>query len=313
MRRIELIVLQEPLRALFYAPFYAAIGRDAFVQEGVAVRLVSSPHPDAALDALLDGTADVGWGGPMRVNLAYHIDPAGDFKCFAEVVTRDPFFLVTREPRSPFRLPALLDLRLGTVSEVPTPWLCLQHDLRLAGLDPAAVARVADRSMAENAASLLRGEIDVAQVFQPYVEELLEQGCHIWYAAAERGLCTYTTLYARAAVLAAKQSQMQAMVRGLAATLGWVARAEPAMLADAIEPFFPEIPPARMAAACARYQALGVWGETPVLPRAGYDRLLSSLVSSGFVDPGTPFDQAVDNSLADAAVRAPAVLCPIER
>jgi hypothetical protein len=51
-------------------------------------------------------------------------------------------------------------------------------------------------------------------------------------------------------------------------------------------------------AACARYQALGIWSTTPVLPRQGYDRLLSSLVSGGFV-AGTPFEVAVDNSVAD--------------
>jgi NitT/TauT family transport system substrate-binding protein len=28
-------------------------------------------------------------------------------------------------------------MRIATVSEVPTPWLCLQEDLRQAGIDPA--------------------------------------------------------------------------------------------------------------------------------------------------------------------------------
>jgi hypothetical protein len=39
-----------------------------------------------------------------------------------------------------------------------------------------------------------------------------------------------------------------------------------------------------------------------VLPRAGYDRLRDSLVSGSFVDPGTPFEIAVDNCLAEAVV-----------
>ena len=54
-----------------------------------------------------------------------------------------------------------------------------------------------------------------------------------------------------------------------------------------------------LAAACARYKVLGIWSSTPVLPRAGYKRLLDSLVSGGFVDPGTPFEVAVDNTLAE--------------
>ena len=55
-------------------------------------------------------------------------------------------------------------------------------------------------------------------------------------------------------------------------------------------------------AACARYKALGIWNTTPILPRAGYDRLRDGLVSGGFVSPGTPFETAVDNSLAEAVI-----------
>ncbi len=299
-----MITLQESLRGVFYAPFYAALSRGAFAQEGVDVRFVSSPEPDRALDALMNGTADIGWGGPMRVNAGYRDIPEADFKCFAEVVTRDPFFLVTRDPRAPFNAADLVGLKLASVSEVPTPWLCLQHDVRLAGADPAAIDRVAHGGMAENARALLEGRVDVVQLFQPYVEELVEQGCHIWYAAADRGLCSYTTFYARQGVMQAKRPEFLAMVRALSRTLHWVHTADAAAIAEAEAPFFPTIPPARLTAICARYQALGIWGQTPVLPREGYQRLLDSMVSGGFVDPGTPYEVAVDNRLAAEVVGA---------
>jgi len=57
-----------------------------------------------------------------------------------------------------------------------------------------------------------------------------------------------------------------------------------------------------LADSCARYRSLGIWGSDPRLPRAGYNRLHASLVSGGFVSPGTDFEVAVDNSLADAVV-----------
>jgi hypothetical protein len=38
------------------------------------------------------------------------------------------------------------------------------------------------------------------------------------------------------------------------------------------------------------------------MPRTGYERLRASLVSGGFVSPGTEFAVAVDNSLANAVV-----------
>jgi NitT/TauT family transport system substrate-binding protein len=60
-------------------------------------------------------------------------------------VTRDPFLLLGREPRPDFVLRDLLDVRVATVSEVPTPWMCLQEDLRRAGITPSDLTRVGDR------------------------------------------------------------------------------------------------------------------------------------------------------------------------
>ena len=297
------IVLQESLRALFYAPFYVALARNAFSAEGVEIRFTSSPRPQDAALRLMDGTVDVCWGGPMRVMETYQKLPGCDIVCFAEVVTRDPFLLMGREPRPNFALADLKSARLATVSEVPTPWLCLQHDLRLAGIDPASVARVGDQTMAANVAALKAGEVDVIQVFEPFSSLLLaESAAHVWYEAARRGPTSYTTFYARRGLLTSRRDELQRMTRAIHRTEKWVAKASGREIAQAISGYFTDLPPPILEAACTRYKALGIWGDTPVLPRAGYDRLRDGLVSGGFVSPGATFETAVDNTLADAIV-----------
>ena len=298
------ITLQESLRGLFYAPFYAALALDAYSREGVAVNFVSAPEPSQAPDGLFGGTVDVAWGGPMRVMQTYDRRGDCDLVCFAEVVTRDPFFLIGREPRQDFRLAELYRRRLATVSEVPTPWLCLQEDLRRAGLDPDTLPRITDQSMADNAAALRRGGLDVVQLFQPFAEELIAAGDgHVWYAAATRGATSYTSLYTRRGVLAERRDELKKMVRGLYRTQKWVHANPPEALADVVQPFFPSVQPPLLRAAVARYRELGIWGRNPILPRAGYERLRAGLVSAGFVQYAAPFEQAVDNSLAEAIVR----------
>jgi len=293
------IVLQESLRALFYAPFYVALAQGAFAAEGVDVRFVSAPRPGDAARGLFDGSVDVCWGGPMRVMETYKLVPGCDLVSFAEVVTRDPFLLVGRALHPAFRLADLLGLRVATVGEVPTPWLCLQEDLRRAGIAPGRLDRVGDRTMAENIAALRAGQVDVVQLFEPFVSTLVaEDAGHVWYAAATRGPTSYTTFYARRGLLTTRREDLRRMVRAIHRTQLWVAGATGAEIGDAIADFFPEVPIAIREAACARYQALGIWSTTPVLPRQGYDRLLSSLVSGGFV-AGTSFEVAVDNSIAE--------------
>jgi NitT/TauT family transport system substrate-binding protein len=298
------ILLQETLRAAFYAPFYAALALGAYRQEGLDVQLVTARTPAAAARSLVDGSADVAWGGPMRVLYTYEENPDCDLVCFCEVVTRDPFYLVGGAAKPDFRLADLAALRLATVSEVPTPWLQLQEDLRRAGLDPASLQRITDRSMPENCAALRRGEIDVAQLFEPFVEELLEAGAAcIWWAAAQRGPTSYTTLYAPRSLLSERPQDCEAMVRAIQRTLNWVHAGDGARLAAAIADYFPHVPQPRLANALARYQAQGIWGRDARLPRQGYERLSAGLLSGGLIATAMPYARVVDNSLAELVAK----------
>lgn len=300
------ITLQESLRAIFYAPFYAALARGAFDAEGVEIKFASSPRPQDAALRLMDGTVDVCWGGPMRVNETHQQMPGCDIVCFGEVVGRDPFLLMGRKPPRPdFTLADLRSMKLATVCEVPTPWLCLQHDLREAGLDPDSIERVTDQTMTRNIEALKAGEVDVIQVFEPFPSLLLtDKAAHIWYEAARRGPTSYTTFYTRRGTLTARRDELKRMVRAIAKTESWVASASGAEIADTIAKYFADLPVPILEAACSRYKALGIWNADPILPRVSYDRLRDSLVSGGFVSPGVSFETAVDNSLAEEVLKA---------
>src|SRR3954452_22674283 len=130
------IRLMENFRALFYAPYYAAIALRVYEREGLDVELLTSDAPGDAVAKLIDGEIDLTWGGPMRVMKAHDEDSHSPLVNFCEVVSRDPFFLIGTRTERAFRLADLQHLRFASVSEVPTPWMCLQQDLRDQGMDP---------------------------------------------------------------------------------------------------------------------------------------------------------------------------------
>jgi len=298
-----MIVLSENFRALFYAPFYAAHEIGAFAAEGVAVAHRDTASPGEAIADLLAGRTDVMWGGPLRVLLTHQADPASDVVCFCDVVARDPFFVIGRTPRPDFRFADLKGARFASVSEVPTPWLCLQDDLRRAGVDPAALHRVADATMADNVAALRAGKLDAVQLFQPYAEEVLASGeGHVWYAAADRGLTAYTTLVTRRSTLVSRRDELAAMVRAMHRALRWIGATEGAEVARVLARYFPDVPARLFAAAIDRYRALHLYGPDPVTRQEGFDRLAAAMVSGGALKTLIPFGDCVDNSLAEAAV-----------
>jgi NitT/TauT family transport system substrate-binding protein len=293
------VKLSENFRAVFYAPFYATHALGFYGAEGVDVELLSSPAPAAAAKGLLDGSIDISWGGPMRVMKAHDEDPRSPMVCFCEVAARDPFFLVGNGDPSAFRLADLLRLKLGTVSEVPTPWLCLQHDLRLQGVDPAHIDCVTGRTMAENLEALSRGELDVVQMFEPYVSMALAGGAgEILYAANSRGPTVYTTFLASHDSIRRNRAAFDAMVRATRRTLAWVVEHSAEELAEAVAPYYPHVPRELLASSLQRYRDAGLWARTPEVSREGFVRLADSLKSGGFISRTHSYEDCVDQSLS---------------
>jgi NitT/TauT family transport system substrate-binding protein len=289
---------------VLYAPFYAAHAIGAYAEEGVDVELLPSLGPGRAEAALAAGEVDVGWMGPIRLMKQHDENPDSPLVAFAEVVCRDPFSLVGARPNPGFQLANLLALRFASVSEVPTPWLCFEQDLRDAGIDPARLDRVIGRSMAENVAALGDGSLDVAQLFEPFVEAAVGQGAHAWLPASARGRTSYTVFVTTRSRLAADPEPFRRMTRAIQRTQQWVGAQPPEALAATIAEYFPALDRGVLARALARYQAQGVWGRDPVLPEAGFDRLRRALLGSGFLSRAVPFAECVDNRFAEQAVAA---------
>jgi NitT/TauT family transport system substrate-binding protein len=292
------IRLAENFRAVFYAPFYAAQSLGFYAGEGVEIEFVTSSVPGDGASGLLDDTVDLTWGGPMRVMKARDLEPSSPLVCFCEVVARDPFFLVGRHHRSEFQLRDLALLRFAAVSEVPTPWMCLQNDLREQGIDPSAVARAPDRSMAANLDALCKGQLDVVQLFEPYASTALQADAgDILYAASARGPTVYTTFIATRSGIERHREAFVAMTRAIARMQNWLTRHSAEELADLTAPFYPDIPRTTLVSSLHRYGQAGVWARAPDVSREGFRRLGECLVSGGFLSRMPTYEDCVDQSL----------------
>jgi NitT/TauT family transport system substrate-binding protein len=296
--------LYENYRFVLYAPFYAAHVLGAYEKEGVEVELLPSPGPGRAEAALVSGEVEAMWMGPIRIMKAHEQDAASPITAFAEIVCRDPFSLVGATPSPDFKFADLLGKRFASTSEVPTPWLCLEGDLREAGIDPARLERLIGRAMPESVAGLASGEIDVAQMFEPFVELAVRAGAHVWLPASARGRTSYTVFATTRQRFDADPEPFRRMVRAIHRTQKWVEANPPATLAELIADYFPALDRGVLTEALARYKVQGVWGTNPVLPEEGFDRLLRALLATGFLSRTVPFADCVDNALAEEAVAA---------
>jgi len=333
------IKLAENFRAVFYAPFYATHALGLFAEQGVTITLLDSASPGAGIAELAKGNIDVMWGGPLRVikERDQFERTEGSLVAFCEVAAKDPFFLLRRrqikpierqiaeqtvnlslqgkldaqsisDPTSkfspqgsPFSLKDLPGLRFASVSEVPTPWLCLQQDLREAGVDPAKLNRVADRSMQENLDALVRGELDVIQVFEPYVSlALAHDDLEVVHAASQRGYTAYTTFISTFDGMQRNQAGFEAMILAIEQFRPWLAAQGPDELARIVKPFYPHLDIEVLTQCLRRYHAAELWTCRRAISRQGFARLAASMLDSGYIKRVARYEDCVAASAYEA-------------
>lgn len=287
------------MRAVPYVPFYLALAGGYWQSEGLDIEHVVSPATSSTPLKLLEGSADVSWGGPMRVMMHHDADPRCPLVCFGQVVARDPFLLVGRGRKPRFRFADLQGLRVAPAGDVPTPWMTFQDDLQRAGINPASIAGRRVRPMARNLRAYLRGEVDVVQVFEPHAQRLVEQGHgSIWHRFSDRGDIAYTTFYATRQVTLKRREECHRLVAGIARALTALRRASTTDVADAVSPFVPDLDRESLATIIDGYRTNGLWAATPDLPPAALLRLKASLVSGGLIASDPSFDRLVDRDLS---------------
>ena len=289
------ITLFENFRALFYTPFYAAFGISAYERENVDVKLAPMSAPGDGISAILDGAEAITWGGPMRVMRHRNETPESDLVSFCEVVGKDPFQLIGRTPKPDFKIPDLVGIRFASFLEAPTPWLCLQEDLRRENIDPDTLDRTGDRSVTDIVDGFQKGEFDLVQVPEPFAQALVDAGHgHIWYETARRGACCYTTFSAKRGFIDAHQEEVGAMYAAQAATLRWIQDKTARDIAKVVAPYFADIPPALLAKSIERYKSAGLWSRNPTVSKTGINRLQAGLLSGGFIVQEIPYDEMVE-------------------
>ncbi len=291
-----ILTLTENLRTIVYAPLYLADTRGYWAGAGLDVRVALSDAPADTADTLLDGRAQVAWGGPMRVMMYHEKDPDCPLVCFGQIVARDPFVLVGREPNRAFRFADLRGRRLAVAREVPTPWMTLQDDLARAGVAREDLRLAADAPMAEAPARLAAGEIDVAQVLEPYATQAIDAGAHLWHRFATRGDIGYTAFYTTRGFLAAAPETCRALLAGLQPALTAINREAPTALADELKGHFPGLEVDTLARVIVGYRESGLWPSSgTALPPSAFVRLKAALLSGGLVSRDMPCDHLVAN------------------
>jgi len=303
LRRLRVI---QPFHSLFYAPHFVAVHLGCFTDEGIEVTTLTAGDGVTPTGALLDGTVEVALGGVMRsLDLA---DRGGPFLVhFAEVNSRNGFFLLSREPRPDFAWSDLVGRTVISFAEAPTPWQCLLTVLRENGVDPLRVRIERTLPVREAIAAFRAGHGDFLETGQPATEALLGEGAA--HLVASMGTATgpvpFSSYMTTTRRLVDEREVLGGFTRALYRAQRWLARAGAAEVADLVAPAFADVAPEMRHRALARYLAQDTWARDPILRQPGYERLQQILLDGGFIKRRHRYEDLVDVSIARLVVETP--------
>ena len=299
------LALMHPFHSLFYAPQFVTLHGGYFADEGLDVTVETARPGRTTVTALLDGSIDIGLGGIMRsLDLA---DRDGRLlPHFAEVNSRNGFFLLGREPRPHFAWTDLVGKEVISFAEAPTPWQCMLTVLRRHGVDPARVRITRDLPVAQAVAAFRAGRGDFLEQGQPAVEELVADGTAklIVSMGDATGPVPFSSYMTTPAFLARERPVLDRFTRALYRAQRWMAGAPAREIAAVIAPSFADIDAVVRERVVDRYQRQNTWARDPLLRRPGYDDLHQILLDGGFIKRSHAYEDLIDTTIADSVMSA---------
>ena len=300
------LTVYEPFRSVFYAPQFVTLYGGHFAAEGLDVEVRTSGGGMTTTGALLDGTAHICLGGIMRsLDLADRGQPF--LPHFAEVNSRNGFFLLSRRPRPSFAWADLAGRTLLGFAEAPTPWQCLLTVLRRHGVDPASVRIERTLPAAEAVAAFRADRADFLEAGQPVTEQLLDAGeAHLVASMGEAtGPVPFSSYMTTGRFLREQRDTLVRFTRALYRAQRWMAGASADAIAALIAPAFPDIAPDVRLRAVARYLGQSTWARQPVLTIGGYGYLQQILLDGGFIRHCHRYEDLIDDAIAREVVETP--------
>jgi NitT/TauT family transport system substrate-binding protein len=302
-RPAQHLVVYEPFRSIFYAPQFVTLYGGHFAAEGFDVEVRTAGGGVTSAGALVDGAAKVSLGGVMRsLDLVDQGGPA--LVHFAEVNSRNGFFLLSRQPAPRFSWSQLVGKTVLSFAEAPTPWQCMLTVLRRHGVDPATVRIERTLPVGEAVAAFKAGRADFLETGQPFAEILLAEGAgHLAAAMGEAtGPLPFSSYMTTTEFLRTERDTLTRFTRALYRAQQWLARASAAEVADLIAPAFGDVAAKVRVAVVARYLAQNTWAADPILRQPGYEYLQQILLDGGFIKHRHRYEDLIDTSIAQAVV-----------
>ncbi len=275
-----------------------------FAEEGLDVSIVTSGGSDKSMTALLSKEADIALMGPETAVYVKNQGKEDYPRIVAQLTKRDGSFLLGRDANEAFAWESLKGKSVIAGRPGGMPYMTFIYLLKMHGIEND-VEVISNIQFPLMGGAFESGTGDYVTLFEPTASAFQAEGKGFILAniGLESGEVPYTAFMARAETIEGDRDFVEAFVRAIYKAQSWTWSAADKEIAEAVQPYFPDTGIETLTLVAENYRASDAWTKTPVMSEEAFSRLQDIIDNAGELSARVPFEELVDNSFAEAAIK----------
>ena len=296
---LTVIKVNEVTDSFFYAPFYLAIEKGFFKEEGLEIELTNGGGSDVSMTALLSRGADVILAGPETVVYIARQQKIDAPKVFAQLTKRDGCFLIGRNPEPDFKWDNLKGKEIIIGRKGGLPAMTFEYIVKNLGLASNLNLRT-DIQFNLMAPTFDNGTADYVTLFEPTATEFVSSGKgYIVASVGEKsGLVPYTSFIALSSYLKNKPEIIEKFLTAIYKAIDFIENENSTVVSEYLVKHFTGSKIESTAKSLDNYKKVDTWAKDLILTEEMYQNLISIIENAGEDAKNVTFEQVVDNSHA---------------
>ena len=277
------IVVSEVTHSVFYTPWYVAIEKGYFKDEGLEIELQLTPGADKVASSVLSGDAHIGLSGP-EITIYVYNNSGTKLKTFASLTKRDGQFIVGDcKYKNIFKMEDLINKKVLAGRSAGMPLMMFEYALKKSNINITKVT--------------IAKQGDFVNLFEPNATKIEKEkyGCVLASLGEITGIVPYTTFYAKEEYINENKDIIKKFNTAINKGLKFVEENNSKTIAKTIIQEFPDTSIDDLTTLIDRYKKADSWYKNTYINIDDYYRLVDIMIYGKTIHKKPPLELLITN------------------
>ena len=287
------IIVSEVTHSIFYTPWYVAIEKGYFKDEGLNIEVHLTPGADKVASSILSEEAHIGFSGPEATIYVYN-NSNQKLISFASLTKKDGQFIVGDcKLKNTFTLNDLKNKTILAGRNGGMPLMMFEYALKNNNINKSDLVIDTSVEFANLTSAFISKQGDFVNLFEPNATSLENQniGCVLSSLGNLTGNVPYTTFYAKEEYIKNNKDIIKKFNKALNKGIKFTKENNSYDIAQIIQKQFPDTNITDLENIIERYKQIDAWYDNTKLNINDYDKLQEIMMY------GNSINKKIDSSL----------------